>query len=234
MARDVRTAVTAGLAVALLGAVAAVAAHVPRPTGTTASPTSTATAPTRLTDTTAAPTPAATPWWLVVLGIVAIVVVIGPFVWLAVRHLRARRRGHDAERREGGTRRVARGRLLEADAALEDAATQLQAGGDPREVVVACWVRLEAAAEAAGRGRRPAETATDVARRWLEDDRLEDDRLEDDRLEDDRDPRSGEQRAAVDRLASLFHEARYSSHPMSERQRADARAALATLIGTRT
>jgi hypothetical protein len=80
------------------------------------------------------------------------------------------------------------------------------ASSDVRNGIVACWVLLEEAAAAAGVVRRPAETATEFVVRFLRT--------------LDVDPRP------VGVLARLYHEARFSTHPMGERARAEAVAAL--------
>ncbi len=174
MSRERLTAVVAAVAVLVLGAVGAVAAHVPaspraqldpqaNPTGGSAVP---------LTVERAHPPPQAVPWWLVVLGIAALVLVVGPLVWLALRYgrkrLRARAAKIEPEPREGDAV-VLTERLPDADDALAEAAQSLDAG--------------------------PAD------------------------------------RAAVDELAALFHEARYSRHPVTDDQRARARRAVTALLG---
>jgi hypothetical protein len=81
------------------------------------------------------------------------------------------------------------------------------AGGDIRNGVVACWVLLEEAAAAAGFPRRPSETPTEFVVHVLH--------------ALDVDPRP------VAELAGLYHEARFSSHQLSDGARARAEAALA-------
>lgn len=65
---------------------------------------------------------------------------------------------------------------------------------DSRRAVIDCWVRLEQAVAELGVARRPEETATDLAVRTLADHRVPD--------------------PAVHRLLALYHEARYSAHPI--------------------
>jgi hypothetical protein len=81
--------------------------------------------------------------------------------------------------------------------------------GDRERAIIACWIRLEQLAEAAGFARQSSETSTDLARRWLADLPL--------------DP------AALGQLAALYREARYSGHYMSDAAIDSARAALARL-----
>jgi hypothetical protein len=81
--------------------------------------------------------------------------------------------------------------------------------GQPRDAVVACWVRLEDAAARAGTARRPAETAAELTARVLAAHRVAPDTLR--------------------RLADLYREARFSRHAMDERARDEARAALESI-----
>jgi hypothetical protein len=101
--------------------------------------------------------------------------------------------------------------------AAEDVVAALDAGlqdlsdndRDPRRAVIACWVRLEQAAAAAGTPRRPGDTSTDLVGRLL-----------------------AEQQVSADVLAELarvYREARYATHLVDERMRADARGALQRL-----
>ncbi len=80
---------------------------------------------------------------------------------------------------------------------------------DIRNGIVACWVLMEQEAAEAGVVRRPAETATELVVRFLHT--------------LDLDPRP------VAELAGLYHEARFSTHPLSEDARDRARAALAAI-----
>ena len=81
--------------------------------------------------------------------------------------------------------------------------------GNAREAVIACWVSLEQIAETAGFVRLPADTATDLGSRLLS------------RLPLDAD--------ALQTLAELYREARFSTHPMTEGSVATARQSLAAL-----
>lgn len=78
--------------------------------------------------------------------------------------------------------------------------------GEPRNAVVACWERFEVAAADAGVERQPWETPTEFTLRLL----------------DLVHARPG----AVDRLAALYREARFSTHPVTEDHRLAALAAL--------
>lgn len=97
-------------------------------------------------------------------------------------------------------------RLVKAitdDAAEQD--RQLQEG-DPRNAIVAAWARFEVQGRSAGVPRKSWETSSEYAIRIL------------DRVAAD----SG----AVNRLAGLYREARFSQHPITEEHRAQALQAL--------
>lgn len=81
--------------------------------------------------------------------------------------------------------------------------------GTPSDAVIACWVGLEDAAEAAGVPRNEAETSAEFTLRVLAVD--------------------GVSAPDLASLADLYREARYSTHVSSEEARAKARAALTCL-----
>lgn len=95
-----------------------------------------------------------------------------------------------------------------AEEIQRDAARQreLLLGGSPRNAIVQCWHRFEQQAETAGLPRKQWETSSEFTLRMLD-------------LVSADSP-------AVERLAVLYREARFSDHPVSERDRA---AALADL-----
>lgn len=77
---------------------------------------------------------------------------------------------------------------------------------DPRRAVIACWVRLEQAAAAAGTARRPGDAPGDLVGRLL-----------------------AEQQVSAPVLAAfadVYRTARYATHTVDERMRAEARDAL--------
>ncbi len=80
------------------------------------------------------------------------------------------------------------------------------ADADPRRAVIACWVRLEQAAAAAGTARRPDDTATDLVTRLLAEQHVS--------------------AAVLGPFAAVYREARYATRPVDEQTRRDARAAL--------
>lgn len=93
--------------------------------------------------------------------------------------------------------------MVTADAAAQRRAL---AQGSPRNAIVACWLRLEAVSESAGFEPSPADTAEEASARLRSFFGLD-----------------GE---PVERLASLYREARFSSHVMGEDRRIEAVEAL--------
>lgn len=91
-------------------------------------------------------------------------------------------------------------------AGVDAGLSELDSNADPRNAVIDCWVRLEDAAAHAGVTRRPEETATDLAVRVLAGARVGHDPL--------------------DRLLALYHEARYSPHPITAADVSAARSVL--------
>ena len=81
--------------------------------------------------------------------------------------------------------------------------------GTPRNAIVAAWVQLEEYAAGHGLPRDPADTPAEFVSRALAVYDLDE--------------------AAIERLADLYREARFSTHPMAERHRDEARACLEQL-----
>jgi hypothetical protein len=96
----------------------------------------------------------------------------------------------------------------EVMAALTQGLAELDEG-DPRQAVIACWVRLERAAEAAGVPRKAGDTSTDLVVRLL----------------------SGRSvnSAVLNDFAAVYRHARYSPHPVDDAMRDQAREALRLL-----
>jgi Domain of unknown function (DUF4129) len=92
------------------------------------------------------------------------------------------------------------------DAGLEDLSAE---DSDPRRAVIACWVRLEQAAAAAGVPRQPGDTSTDLVTRLLSQHAL-----------------SSEVLAG---FAAVYREARYATHTVDDRMRQQAISALRRL-----
>ncbi|SEC68772.1 protein of unknown function [Nocardioides exalbidus] len=159
----------------------------------------------RPTSTADAPTWVKVLLWVFVAGL--LLVLLAFLVFLASVLLD--RRGH---RREAARTAVdfdtlgEPGRLAAAitrDAAQQDAALR---EGDPRNAIVAAWQRFEVQGEQAGVPRRSWETSSEYAIRILD--------------------LVAADAGAVNRLAVLYREARFSEHPITEVHRTEALEAL--------
>ena len=78
-----------------------------------------------------------------------------------------------------------------------------------RRAVIACWVRLEAAAAAAGTERSPGDTSTELVSRLL--------------------ARHSVSEAVLSALAEVYREARFARHEVDQATREQARTALRLL-----
>jgi hypothetical protein len=96
----------------------------------------------------------------------------------------------------------------------QDADDQFEAllGGSPRNAIVACWDRFEGQAERVNAARHPWETPTEFTLRLL--------------------AAVSADQPAVQRLAALYQEARFSEHPMDETSRQAALEALDAIHGS--
>lgn len=156
------------------------------------------------------------PEWLVTVAQVAgglmVATVVGLLLWVVLRDLLAGTRRRRATARPPGVRPAARTTTNDVVAALDAGLVELDdSDTDPRRAVIACWVRLEQAAAAAGIPRQVGDTPTDLVSRLLS---------------------SGSHRVSADVLAAFAHvyrEARYATHRVDERMRDQARSALARL-----
>ncbi|MBE1484929.1 hypothetical protein H4W31_000567 [Plantactinospora soyae] len=154
------------------------------------------------------------PDWIPMVGALlcgaVVLVVLGVVLWALVRDL--------LRRRKGLARGTGRRSVRSATETAEEVVAALDAGlvdlsdsdADPRKAVIACWVRLEQAAAAAGVERRPGDTPTELVTRLLGADR----------------PVSADVLAA---FAEVYREARYATHTVDERMRTQARSALQRL-----
>lgn len=91
------------------------------------------------------------------------------------------------------------------EAAVDEVLIQIERG-ETNEAIIACWMRLEDVAAAAGTERRPAETSAELTQRVL-----------------------SEHQVSADTLAhfsELYREARFSAHTLADSARDDARSAL--------
>ncbi|MFI5935573.1 DUF4129 domain-containing protein [Actinoplanes sp. NPDC051494] len=140
---------------------------------------------------------------VVVAGIAVLVLVVS-----ALMRDVARRKG-----RRGGKRAVKRSdaRTAEDLVAAVDAGLQELSDGDqdPRRVVIACWVRLEQAAAAAGTPRHAGDSPTDLVARLLAEQRLDN--------------------AVLTPFADVYRQARYATHTVDDQMRQQAGSALQRL-----
>jgi hypothetical protein len=149
------------------------------------------------------------PEWLLgiaqVLCVAVVMAAVMLVLWLLLRNgLRARRRKLP-ERSE--TTPVPREDVL---AAVDVGLAELDdSDADPRRAVIACWVRLEQAAAAAGTPRAPGDTSTDLVGRLLSEHQVS--------------------ALALYELAEVYRLARYATHTVDSAMRDQARAALRQL-----
>ena len=146
----------------------------------------------------------------------ALVVALGlalAAVLLRLRFSLRRRRPRDGRAALGAFLDPVEPELLEEADALADALAEGIAdldAGTARNGIVAAWLRLEAAAESDRFHRDPADTPTEFVGHVLASYDLDG--------------------GAIDRLAALYREARFSEHRLGEDQRSEAAACLATLL----
>jgi Domain of unknown function (DUF4129) len=155
------------------------------------------------------------PSWLstALLGLCAALVVAAVLSGLAIAARDRRRRRATVERAGAAPR--PRPNAAEVVAAVEAGLANLDdADADPRRAVIACWVRLEEAAAAAGTPRLASDTSTDLVGRLLADHAVSADVL------------AG--------FAAVYRQARYATRTVDDEMRAQARAALRRLRGELT
>lgn len=207
------------VAVVLVAAVVAAAHSAPQldrvPRGSYAAPTSrpdTRTVPPREAPPDIPAGDVDLPAWVVIMINAALLVLVAAVAIIVITSLvsmlgRRRRAGADGAGAAEARSEAEPGEEVIAalDAGLDDLS---DADRDPRRAVIACWLRLEQAAEAAGVPRRVGDTSTDLVARLLG------------------------RVASADVLASfaeVYREARYATHTVDERMREQARAALRRL-----
>ncbi|SDT70553.1 DUF4129 domain-containing protein [Actinoplanes derwentensis] len=142
---------------------------------------------------------------LIVLGAGALLLVVG-LSWALIRdYLRRRpaRAGKHAPRRP---QRTADDLVAALDAGLEELS---DTDRDPRRAVIACWVRLEDAAAAAGTPRHPGDSPTDYVGRLLAEQLVD--------------------AGVLAALLAVYREARYATHTVDDQMRQQARSALERL-----
>jgi hypothetical protein len=125
-------------------------------------------------------------WLMIAIALVALAIVIKILHWLLSRSW------EESEAPELDEDVDDLGRLLRATSEAARAAALTE--GEPRNVVVRCWVALEDAAAASGLGRDPAETSAEFTRRFLGTWDVDQELTEE--------------------LAELYREARFSRHPV--------------------
>jgi hypothetical protein len=143
---------------------------------------------------------------LVVLS-VAGAVLVALVVWAIVRD-QARRRNRRAGPRVPVRQepRTAEDLVAALDAGLEELS---DSDRDPRRAVIACWVRLEQAAAAAGTPRHPGDSPTDLVGRLLREQQVD--------------------AGVLAALLEVYRQARYATHTVDDQMRFQARSALQRL-----
>jgi Domain of unknown function (DUF4129) len=143
---------------------------------------------------------------LVALGVAALVIV-ALVVWVLIRD-QMRRQARRAGRRApvAPAPRTADELVAALDAGLEELS---DTDRDPRRAVIACWVRLEQAAAAAGTPRHPGDSPTDLVGRLLAEQRVD--------------------ARVLAALLEVYRQARYAAHTVDDQMRAQARSALQRL-----
>jgi Domain of unknown function (DUF4129) len=143
---------------------------------------------------------------LVVLS-VAGAVLVGLVIWAIVRD-QARRRNRRAGLRAPVPQepRTAEDLVAALDAGLEELS---DTDRDPRRAVIACWVRLEQAAAAAGTPRHPGDSPTDLVGRLLREQHVD--------------------AGVLAALLEVYRQARYATHTVDDQMRVQARSALQRL-----
>jgi hypothetical protein len=171
----------------------------------------TAAAPTPAGDNVAGEVSGGLPDWAATAALVALLAIAAAiliFVVVALIRDRLRRRARrvSGRRRLTTAPRTADDLVAALDAGLQDLS---DADRDPRRAVIACWVRLEQAAAAAGTPRRPGDTPGDLVGRLLAEQQVD--------------------ATTLAAFAAVYREARYATHTVDDQMRAAARAALQDL-----
>jgi hypothetical protein len=151
------------------------------------------------------------PWVTTLLGalcVAVITVIVALMIWYVVRDtIQVRRAPRPADVGEPDRLGVPAEEVIAAvDAGLTDLA---DLGGDARGAVIACWVRLEEAAAAAGTPRGIGDTSTDLVLRLLHAHQVS--------------------RPVLDRFAAVYRQARFGTGPVDEGMRTTALTALTRL-----
>jgi hypothetical protein len=158
------------------------------------------------------PTGLEAPAWLgtllTVLCLATVAIIIGWLVWYFLRDWLTTRAIGPA--RETEAPHQLESPLAAMRSALDEGLVDLDdTDADPRRAVIACWLRLEQAASAAGTPRQVGDTSTDLVLRLLGEHRVS--------------------AGALDGFAAVYRAARYGQHTVDESMRDLARAALRQL-----
>jgi Domain of unknown function (DUF4129) len=123
--------------------------------------------------------------------IAVVAIIVGVFLYVGLRYLLFERVARRAILDQAASQPPdATADLAEVREAVRAGLSDIDAGGDPRRAVIACWLRLERLAAAAGTARLAADTPTDLVRRLLARHRVSE--------------------AALGRLAGAYRQARYA------------------------
>ncbi|MEU4624158.1 DUF4129 domain-containing protein [Actinoplanes sp. NPDC023801] len=142
---------------------------------------------------------------LVVL-IVGALLMVGGLTWALMRDYLRRRPARTGRHQPRRAAQTADDLVAALDAGLEELS---DTDRDPRRAVIACWVRLEDAAAAAGTPRHPGDSPTDYVGRLLAEQRVD--------------------AAVLAALLAVYREARYATHTVDDQMRQQARSALERL-----
>jgi hypothetical protein len=171
--------------------------------------------PTRAAEASQAPQPpeaaSGLPDWVGSVALVLIAILVLVMLWVVVWALlrdQIKRRARKGGRGKGARRepRTAEELVAALDAGLEELS---DADRDPRRAVIACWVRLEQAAAAAGTPRHPGDSPTDLVGRLLSEQRVD--------------------AGVLAALLDVYRQARYTTHTVDDQMRQQARQALERL-----
>ncbi|MER7004604.1 DUF4129 domain-containing protein [Dactylosporangium sp. NPDC000555] len=147
------------------------------------------------------------PAWLtyvaMALCVVLVAVLVGSLVWFLLRHRAPKRPSRLFVEPEQPKPMAGADAGEEVMAAVEAGLVDLSdTDADPRRAVIACWVRLERAAAAAGTPRLAGDSPTELVTRLLAAHQVS--------------------RPTLEGFAEVYREARYATHPVGERSRQDA------------
>jgi Domain of unknown function (DUF4129) len=151
------------------------------------------------------------PHWIgtaaVLVLVIAVALLAALLVWAIVRDQLRRRARREVRPVPANPPPAGAEELVAAlDAGLEELS---DTDRDPRRAVIACWVRLEQAAAAAGTPRHPGDSPGDLVGRLLAEQRVD--------------------ARILSALLEVYREARYATHTVDDRMRTQARSALQRL-----